>query len=98
MFNRAVWQGATTVHNIQDTMGKSRKKTCAGTWVACSQKRGKTKSHRRFRRRERTMIQNAMYDRVPLLQRELTNQYDLGGDGKAYWHVDGELRALLTRK
>jgi len=87
-----------TVHNIQDAMGKSRKKTCAGTWVACSQKRGKTNSHRRFRRRERTMIQSAMYDRVPLLQRELTDQYDLGGDGKAYWHVDGELRVQLMRK
>jgi hypothetical protein len=44
------------------------------------------------------MIQNAKYDRLPLLQRELTNQYDLGGDGKAYWHVDNELKAILTRK
>ena len=98
MFNRAVWQGATTVHNIQDTMGKSRKKTCAGTWVACSQKKGKTMGHRRFRRREQTAIQNARYDRLPHSQRELTNQYDLGGDGKVYWHVDGEMRVLLTRK
>ena len=98
MFNRTAEQETATVHNIQDTMGKSRKKTCAGTWVACSQKRGKAKSHRRFRRRERTMIQNAKYDRLPLLQRELTNQYDLGGDGKAYWRVDGELRIMLTRK
>jgi hypothetical protein len=98
MFNRTAEQESSTVHNIQDTMGQSFKKTCAGTWLARSQKRGKTKSHRRFRRRERTMIQNARYDRLPLLQRELTNQYDLGGDGKAYWHVDGELRVMLTRK
>ena len=90
--------GVTTIHSIQDTMGKSRKKTCAGTWVARSQKRGKTKSHRRFRRQERTMIQSARYERVPFLQRELTDQYDLGGDGKAYWHVNDELRVLLTRK
>lgn len=98
MFNRTAEQESSTVHNIQDTMGQSFKKTCAGTWLARSQKRGKTKSHRRFRRRERTMIQNARYDSLPLLQRELTNQYDLGGDGKAYWHVDGELRVILTRK
>ena len=98
MFNRAAEQETATVHNIQDIMGKSFKKTCAGTWVAHSQKKGKAKCHRRFRRRERTMIQTAKYDRLPLLQRELTNQYDLGGDGKAYWHVDGELRIMLTRK
>ena len=98
MFNRAAGQSAMTVHNIQDTMGKSRKKTCAGTWVACSQKKGKARSHRRFRRLERTMIQSTRYDHLPHLQRELTNQYDLGGDGKAYWYVDGELRVQLTRK
>ena len=98
MFNRTAEQESATVHNIQDTMGKSKKKTCAGTWVACSQKKGKAMSHRRFRRREQTMIQRAEYDHVPLLQRELTNPYDLGGDGKAYWHVDNELKVILTRK
>ena len=41
---------------------------------------------------------SARYERVPFLQRELTDQYDLGGDGKAYWHVNDELRVLLTRK
>lgn len=98
MFNRAAGQGAMTVHNNQDTMGKSKKKTCAGTWVACSQKKGKIRSHRRFRRRERTMIQSARFDRLPYSQRELTNQYDLGGDGKAYWHVNDEMRVQLTHK
>ena len=44
------------------------------------------------------MIQSARFDRLPYSQRELTNQYDLGGDGKAYWHFDGKLRVLLTRK
>ena len=98
MFNRTAIRETATVHNIQDTMGKSFKRTAAGTWITCSQKRGKTKSHRRFRRRERTMIQSARYDRLPRLQRELTNQWNLGGDGKTYWHVDGELRDRLIRK
>ena len=67
-------------------MGKSRKRTPAGTCCCCkSQKQGKQKSHRRFRRRESLLIHCEVYDRLPYRQYEITNKWDLGGDGKCFW-------------
>ena len=85
MFNRAVWRDAATVHNIRDIMGKSKKRTPAGTCLGRSQKRGKQKSHGRFRRREHMLILSGRFDRLPYRQYEITNQWDLGGDGKCFW-------------
>lgn len=85
MFNRTARRDAATVNHIRDIMGKSRKRTPAGTYVGHSQKRGKQMSHGRFRRRERMLIQRGGFDSLPRRQREITNQWDLGGDGKGFW-------------
>ncbi|MBQ7062876.1 MAG: hypothetical protein IJM88_06275 [Bacteroidales bacterium] len=66
-------------------MGKSRKRTPASTCLGRSQKRGKKKSHGRFRRRERMLILSGRFDRLPYRQYEITDQWDLGGDGKCFW-------------
>ncbi len=66
-------------------MGKSKKKFPTGTWTANSQKCGKQFSHRRFRRKEKCLIQKGKYESLPYRQYELTNQWDLGGDGKAFY-------------
>lgn len=85
MFYRVAHREHATAHNIRDTMSKSRKRTPAGTYLGRSQKRGKQKSHGRFRRRERMLIQNERFERLPFRQYEITNQWDLGGDGKYFW-------------
>ena len=85
MFNRAARQDAATAHNIRDIMGKSRKRMPVGTCIGCSQKRGKQMSHGRFRRRERILIRREFFDHLPYRQYEITNQWDLGGDGKRFW-------------
>ena len=98
MFNRVAC-GAT--RNIRDNMSKSRKKTPAGTWCFCkSQKKGKQFSHRRFRRREKMVLLSGKEMMLPLRQFELTNQYDLGGDGKSYYgyHPNEEWFLRVMRK
>jgi len=67
-------------------MGKSRKRTPVSTWCCCkSQKQGKQMSHRMFRRREHVMVHSELFKNLPLRQWEIVEQWDLGGDGKAYW-------------
>ena len=85
MFNQATWRVAATAHNIRDIMGKSKKKTPAGTWTGHSQKRGKKYSHSRFRRCEHMLISSGHFGCLPYRQYEITEQWDLGGDGKCYW-------------
>jgi hypothetical protein len=81
-------------------MGKSKKRLPGGPYVGHSQKRGKQNSHRRFRRREHILIQSGFYDFMPYCQYEITNQWDLGGDGKGFWgyHPDEEWFAKAMRK
>ena len=80
-------------------MGKSKKKIPAGTWCCCkSQKKGKQFSHRRFRRSERMVLLSGKEVLLPFRQMELTNQYDLGGDGKRYYHPDDEWFVRVMRK
>ncbi len=72
-------------------MSRSSKKVAAGTCLSCkSQKWGKMLSHRKFRRRERLMMQVGRYEDVPQWQRELRDSWELGGDGKMYWGTDAE--------
>ncbi len=66
-------------------MGKSKKKFPCGPCIGRSQKCGKQISHRRFRRREHVLIQAGNYDRMPYRQYEITDCWDLGGDGKYFW-------------
>ena len=85
MFNRVAHQEYATSHNITSIMGKSRKKTPVCTWCCCkSQKRGKKISHRKFRRKEATVIISGEYDLLPTRQWEIVEQWELGGDGKHY--------------
>ena len=39
----------------------------------------------RFMRRRNLMIQSENFDSLPYRQYEITNQWDLGGDGKCFW-------------
>lgn len=73
------------VRNIIDIMSKSRKKFPAGTYCCKSQERGKQFSNRRFRRRAKVAVNKGDFDRLPYKTMELTNQWDLGGDGKCFW-------------
>ena len=101
MFNRVAQQESVTSHNITDIMGKSRKRTPVSTWCCCkSQKLGKQVSHRMFRRRERILIHTDMLDLLPFRQWEIVSQWDLGGDGKCYFHGDAtdEWYIKLMRK
>ena len=86
MFNRVARKGIVATRNIRDTMSRSKKKSPASTCCCCkSQKRGKQFCNRKFRRRERMMIGKGQYDRLPNKPIEVTDPWDLGGDGKTFW-------------
>ena len=88
MFNRVAQQEFATSHNIRDIMSRSRKRTPITCWCGCkSQKRGKQFSNRRFRRCERQNIRTGRFGRIPIYPIELTPSWDLGGDGKGYFHA-----------
>lgn len=64
-------------------MSRSRKKIASSTWVGCkSQKWGKQMSNRRFRHRERQCLGKSFFDELPQSPEELTDGWELGGDGK----------------
>ena len=69
-------------------------------WVGNSQKRGKRMCNRLFRRTERQAVCANLFDLLPLRPKEVMNQWDLGGDGKAFHHADsaGEWFLRLMRK
>ena len=86
MFNWVAQIDTATTRNIRDIMSRSKKKTPASTCCCCkSQKRGKQFCNRKFRRRERMMIGKGQYDRLPNKPIEVTDPWDLGGDGKTFW-------------
>ena len=89
MFNRVAQQDAGAAHNMTGKMSKSKKKTPVGTICCCkSQKRGKQLCHRKFRRKERTMIQKGDFARLPFRMFEVTEQWDLGGEGKCFFGIN----------
>lgn len=86
MFNWVARKGIAATRDIRDIMSRSKKKTPASTCCCCkSQKRGKQFCNRKFRRRERMMMGNGQYDRLPNKPIEVTDPWDLGGDGKTFW-------------
>lgn len=89
MFNRVAQRESVTPHNIQDKMSRSKKRTPVTCWVGCkSQKRGKQVCNRKFRRRERISISTSLFERIPHLSIEVMDPWNLGGDGKVYFHAD----------
>ena len=79
----------STIHNIYRIMGKSKKRTPVSTCCCCkSQKRGKQFCHRKFRRRERMMVNKGDEANIPFKMIQVTNPWDLGGDGKMFWGYD----------
>ena len=67
-------------------MSRSRKKTPVTTLAACkSQKAGKTMANKLFRRISRILLRSGA-EELPLKSKELTDPWDLGGDGKVYWN------------
>jgi hypothetical protein len=64
-------------------MGRNWKKVVCSTYVGCkSQKRGKRMSNRKFRRKERQCLDNSSFEKLPHSPKELTDEWELGGDGK----------------
>lgn len=57
-------------------------------------------SHRKFRRKERVLIQTQQFNHLPWRQLEVMEQWDLGGDGKVYWghYPQEEWYTRLMRK
>ena len=70
-------------------MSRSKKRTPITYWAGCqSQKRGKQVCNRKFRRRERMAISTSQFEQLPYRTIEVMNPWDLGGDGKAYYHAE----------
>ena len=89
MFNQVAQRESVTANNIQDKMSRSKKRTPVTCWVGCkSQKRGKQVCNRKFRRRERISISTNLFERIPHLSIEVMDPWNLGGDGKVYFHAD----------
>lgn len=65
-----------------------------------SQKHGKQICHRKFRRRGYVLINSRIYEKLPIRQWEIVNQWDLGGDGKCFmgYHIDEDWFIKLMRK
>lgn len=66
-------------------MSRSKKRNPGHTWCGFSQKKGKKISNKRFRRSEHMLIKMDSFLSLPVNTKELTNQYDLGGDGKEFY-------------
>lgn len=89
MFNQVAQRESVTANNIQDKMSRSKKRTPVTYWAGCkSQKRGKQVCNRKFRRRERISIRTNRFERIPYLTIEVMDTWDLGGDGKVYYHAE----------
>ena len=101
MFNRVAQRCVVTSHNIRGYMSKSKKRTPISRYVCCkSQKRGKQMCNRKFRRREHQVINAEDYERLLVFTIEVMNPWNLGGDGKGYFHGDSheEWFVRLMRK
>ena len=89
MFNRVAQQEIATSHNIRDIMSRSRKRTPITYWAGCkSQKRGKQVCNRKFRRKEHQTISMGHLECLPYKSIEIMDPWDLGGDGKCYYHAE----------
>lgn len=65
-------------------MSHSRKRFAVVCWIGNSQKQGKRKCNRKFRRSEHMAISSDLLERLPYVSREVMSPWDLGGDGKRY--------------
>ena len=91
MFNRVAQREVVTSHNIQGIMSRSRKRTPICCWVCCkSQKRGKRMCNRKFRHQERQKMSVGDFHTLPLRTHEVMSPWNLGGDGKGYFHPQPE--------
>jgi len=80
-------------------MSRSRKHYPCHTNIGCkSQKKGKQKSNKRFRRCVHQLIGQGDYEHLPVNQRELTSPWDLGGDGKSKWFLSLDEMGLFGEK
>ena len=101
MFNWVAQWDIATSHNIQDKMSRSRKRTPVSCNVCYkSQKKSKRACNRLFRRRTRQLIFMEDYERLPYLPIEVMDPWNLGGDGKSYFHASpqDEFFIKLMRK
>lgn len=73
-------------------MSRSKKKKPFFTYTSHTQKAGKVKANKRFRRLVKMRLR-AGSTNLPLKSIEVTSPYDLGGDGKHFWK-DADEKAM----
>lgn len=79
-------------------MSRSFRKIPVSTIACCkSQKAGKVAANRRFRRIVRQLIKCGR-ETLPVKNRDITNPYNLGGDGKRYYHRGFKRYEKIFRK
>jgi hypothetical protein len=83
-------------------MSRSFKKNSICGIAGDSDKKGKQKANRKFRRKEKMFLQMSFFNKIPIKLREVFNVYDLPKDGKAYFgklkNKDFKLFLKLLRK
>jgi len=85
-------------------MSRSRRKTPVIGFTTCrSERQDKKIWHQRWRARERTALTSTNYTDfdayLPLLEKQVSNAWDMGKDGKQYWPKHKQsLMAELTAK
>ncbi len=73
-------------------MSRSRRKQpIMGITTCRSERQDKQTWHQRWRARERTALTSAKHDDLdgylPLLEKQVSNVWDMGKDGKQYWPI-----------
>lgn len=73
-------------------MSRSRRKTpIVGCTTSRSERQDKKVWHKRWRARERTALTSTKVDDLdaylPLLEKQVSNVWDMGKDGKQYWPI-----------
>ena len=75
-------------------MSRSKKKKPFFTYTSHTQKAGKVKANKRFRRLVKVRLRVGSTN-LPLKSIEVTSPYDLGGDGKHFWK-DADEKAMQS--
>lgn len=87
-------------------MSRSRKKTpITSITTCCSERKDKKIWHKRLRSRERTALTSVHHkdwdNYLPVLEKQVSNVWSMGKDGKHYWAIDSQLRiaeAIANKK
>jgi len=86
---------AFLIHQDID-MSRSRRRTPIHGHTTCrSEREDKKLWHQRWRTRERTLLTGAPPDaldaHLPLLEKQVSNPWTMGKDGRAYWSIKRQI-------